>query len=149
MTVIKGSGIPWIFWQKCGYGSNWPLTLFRAEMSGNNETSFTLPVGLDVCPGAKSGKLQGGRFTGDVVWVCFLNCCCSSPADPWLVGTKGCIPFSPLPASSWEGCGKYCLPQAGGSRQQGRNFSFKILLFVSNFTGCCLQLRAALQVRLL
>lgn len=89
-------------------------------MSGNNESSFTLPVGPEVCPGAEAGKLQGGRCTGDVVWVCFVNCCCSSPADPRPVGTKGCIPFFPLPDGSSEGCGKYCSPgQVGlGSRRE-------------------------------
>lgn len=93
---------------------------------------------------------QGSSKVGDALWTwCGFVLQTARrwcPADPWQVGTKGCIPLSPLPDGSWQGCGKYCLHRAGGSWQQERNFSFKLLLFVFNLTGCCSQLGAALQV---
>lgn len=38
---------------------------------------------------------------GNILYGAFLllKLCWFSPVDPWLIGTKGCIPFSPLP--SW------------------------------------------------
>lgn len=114
---MKGSAYPGSSGRSVDMIAIDPWPSLEQKCQEKNESSFTVPVGPKVCPEAKAGKLQGGRWMW--MWCGFIlqTARCSSPGS--LAGWY-CIPFSPLPDGSWEGCGKYCLPEqvALGSRRE-------------------------------